>query len=98
MTLEELYKIIEDRKKKLTKGSYVASFFKEGKDRILQKVGEESAEVIIAAKNQNKKETIAEIADLIFHTMILMAAYKISLTEILDELEKRRISGSKKQD
>src|SRR3990167_1141251 len=98
MTLEELYKIIENRKKKMPKDSYVASLFKKGKDKIIQKVGEESTEVILAAKNQNKRETVAEIADLIFHTMVLMVACKISWTEIFDELEKRRIFGSKKQD
>ena len=98
MTLKELLKIIEDRKKKMPEGSYVASLFSAGKDQIIQKVGEEAAEVIIAAKNDNKKRIISEVADLIFHTIVLMVAYEISLTEILDELKTRRISGSKKQD
>lgn len=89
MTLEELYKIIEDRREKMPENSYVASLFREGTDKIIQKVGEESTEVIIAAKNKNKKEIISEIADLIFHLLILLANYDISPKEILKKLEKR---------
>ncbi len=89
MNLEELYKIIEDRKEKMPKNSYVASLFKRGRDRIIQKVGEESTEVIIAAKNESKKRIISEISDLIFHLLILMVNYNIKLSEVLDELEQR---------
>lgn len=91
MSLEELYKIIEDRKKNLPKNSYVASLFKKGKDKIIQKVGEESIEVIIAAKNESKKRLISETTDLLFHLLILMSLFKITPSDILKQLTKRRI-------
>lgn len=90
MTLEELYKIIEERKKNLPKNSYVASLFKKGKDKIIQKIGEESTEVIIAAKNESKQEIISEIADLLFHLLVLMSFIGISLEDVLRELSKRK--------
>lgn len=90
MTLDELYKIIQERKNNPTAKSYAASLFKEGKDRIIQKVGEESTEVVIAAKNENKTQIIYEVADLWFHVFILLAEMEITPREILDELEKRR--------
>lgn len=90
MTLEELYILIEDRKNKMPKNSYVASLFKEGKDRIIQKVGEESTEVIIAAKNESKERIISEIADLIFHLLIMMSLFEIKPRDILKELNKRK--------
>lgn len=90
MTLEELYAVIIDRKKTLPEGSYVASLFKEGSDRIIQKVGEEATEVIIAAKNRNKQQIITETADLWFHSLILLAEYGVKPKEVLNELEKRK--------
>lgn len=89
MTLEELYKIIEDRKKNMPEDSYVASLFRDGNDRIVQKVGEEATEVVIAAKNEGKERIIAEVADLWFHTLVLLANYDINLSEIQKELSKR---------
>ncbi len=89
MTLEELYKIIEDRKKNMPKESYVASLFRDGKDRIIQKVGEEATEVIIAAKNDSKERLIEEIADLWFHSLILLFASNITIDEISEEFKKR---------
>lgn len=98
MTLEELYKIIEDRKKKLPKKSYVAALFKKGKDKIIQKLGEESTEVIIAAKNESKERLISEIADLIFHLLVLLSGYNITLQDIEKELTKRRVSLLKRKE
>lgn len=95
MTLEELYKIIEDRKEKLPENSYVASLFRKGKDRIIQKVGEESVEVVIAAKNETRKRLISEVADLIFHILVLLSEYKITLKDIGKELGRRRLSSLK---
>lgn len=95
MNLEELYEIIEDRKKKMPEGSYVASLFKAGKDRIIQKVGEESVEVVIAAKNETKKRLISEVTDLIFHVLVLLSEYKITITDISKELTRRRLSSLK---
>lgn len=95
MNLEELFEIIKDRKKKMPEDSYVASLFKAGKDRIIQKVGEESVEVVIAAKNETRKRLISEVADLIFHVLILLAEYKITLTDIGKELSRRQLSSLK---
>lgn len=89
MTLEKLYTIIEDRKKNMPKNSYIASLFRDGNDRIIQKIGEEATEVIIAAKNRSKRKIVSEIADLWFHTLILLAKYDIDLSDILQELQKR---------
>ena len=89
MTIEELYKIIQDRKKNLPKDSYVASLFKKGRDRIIQKVGEESVEVVIAAKNEDKQRLVSETADLWFHLLILMVETVVTPEEILGELGKR---------
>lgn len=93
--LEELSKIIQDRKKRRPKDSYVASLFRKGENRILQKVGEEAIEVIIAAKGKNKKRITSEIADLWFHILVLMGLLEISLQDIYKELEKRK--GVKKR-
>ncbi len=95
MNLEELYNVIKDRKEKMPENSYVASLFKEGRDRIIQKVGEESVEVVIAAKNETKNRLISEVADLIFHILILLSEYKITLKDIWGELARRRLSSLK---
>lgn len=89
MTLEELYRIIEDRKKTMPNGSYVASLFRDGKDRIIQKVGEEATEVIIAAKNEGRSRQIEELTDLFFHALVLMAKLNISPIDIFNELSRR---------
>ena len=94
MNIEELYKIIKDRQSKMSKNSYTASLFKAGSDRIVQKVGEETVEVIIAAKNQNKNETVAEIADLLFHLLVLCACMNIKPGEVFEELTKRNRARS----
>lgn len=90
MTLDELYEIIEDRKKNMPKNSYITSLFKKGKDHIIQKVGEEAAEVIIAAKNEKKEQVISEIADLWFHTLVILSKFHIKPSDIFKELKKRR--------
>lgn len=95
MTLEELYKIILSRKKEMPEGSYVASLFRDGDDRIIQKVGEEAVEVVIAAKNESRERLISEVADLTFHTLVLLADKNIKLSEILTELEKRHSTKDK---
>jgi len=88
--LNNLFNIIEDRKDKLIEGSYTGYLFEKGLDKILKKVGEESSEVIIAAKNEDKEELIKEICDLTYHIMVLMAEKQIKLDGIEKELEKRR--------
>lgn len=89
MILEQLYNIILSRKEKMPKNSYVGSLFKEGNDWIIRKVGEEAIEVVIAAKNKNKEKIILEVADLWFHSLVLLASFSISPTEIFSELKKR---------
>lgn len=90
MTIDELYKIIQNRKSKKAKDSYVSSLLKSGRDRIIQKIGEEAIEVIIAAKNAGKKQIISEVADLWFHLLVMMTEFNISPKNIEDELSKRR--------
>lgn len=94
MTLGELYKNIVDRKKNMPKNSYVASLFQDGKDRIIQKVGEEATEVVIAAKNESKERLVSEVADLWFHSLILLVSSNITIDEIIEELSKRSIGKS----
>ncbi|HEX5456285.1 MAG TPA: phosphoribosyl-ATP diphosphatase [Candidatus Saccharimonadales bacterium] len=90
MTLDELYKIIEERKKEKPQGSYVASLFDEGPARITQKVGEEAVEVVIAANQEKKDRVVSEMADLWFHCLVLLSALDIKPEEVYAELEKRR--------
>ena len=87
--LEKLNEVIKQRKKDLPDESYTAKLFKDGSDRIIQKVGEEAVEVMIAAKNRNKKEIIYESADLLFHLMIMLQDNDIELSQIVAELESR---------
>lgn len=89
MTIEELYLIIKDRKDNPSEKSYVSSLFGEGLDRIAQKVGEEGVEVVIAAKNNDKEKFIGEVADLWFHSLVLLAEKGLEPKEILDQLQKR---------
>lgn len=90
MILENLYKIIRLRQRVRPEGSYVASLYKEREDRIIQKVGEEAVEVVIAAKDKSKKRLIEEMADLYFMSLILLVKKNITLEEIWKELEKRK--------
>lgn len=89
MTIDKLYKIIKNRRLKMPKDSYVASLFRTGQDRIIQKIGEEATEVIIAAKNKNKKRIVSEIADLWFYLLVMLISLGITPKEILQELDKR---------
>jgi phosphoribosyl-ATP pyrophosphohydrolase/phosphoribosyl-AMP cyclohydrolase len=73
----------------LPEGSYTAKLFKGGLDRILKKVGEETGEVIIAAKNHSKQEITWEVADLLYHTLVLLEQENVALSDIAGELERR---------
>ena len=92
---EGLMKLIEGRKTEKKEGSYTTYLFEKGLDKILKKVGEECTEVIIAAKAEDKKETIYEIADLAYHTMVLMIEAGISLEDIHKELASRHVIDHK---
>lgn len=87
--LKYLDNLIKDRKEKLPENSYTTKLFKEGENRIIQKVGEEAIETVIAAKNNNKEEIINESADLIFHLMVMLNEKDIALIDVISELEKR---------
>jgi phosphoribosyl-ATP pyrophosphohydrolase/phosphoribosyl-AMP cyclohydrolase len=94
--LNQLNKLIKDRKKELPEGSYTTRLFKEGADRIIQKVGEEAIETVIAAKNRDKVEIINEVSDLIYHLLVMLADQDIELEEIVDKLvERHNIKSSK---
>ena len=90
-TVEGLYDLLAERKEKLPEGSYTTYLFQKGLDKILKKVGEECTEVIIAAKADDKKETIYEIADLMYHVMVLMNEMGISTEDVHREIASRNI-------
>ena len=94
-SVDGLYDMLLDRKATMPEGSYTSYLFSKGVDKILKKVGEESTEVIIAAKADDKAETIYEIADLTYHIMVLMTEMGISLEEVRKELASRHIIDHK---
>ena len=94
-TFEGLYDLLLGRKRDLPEGSYTTYLFQKGRDKILKKVGEECTEVIIAAKGDDKRETIYEIADLAYHVMVLMTEMGISLEDIRSELASRHVIDHK---
>jgi phosphoribosyl-ATP pyrophosphohydrolase/phosphoribosyl-AMP cyclohydrolase len=88
--LDGLYELIQIRERERPSGSYTTYLFEEGLDKILKKVGEESAETIIAAKNNDDARLTAEAADLVYHLLVLLVARGVSLTSIAQELGRRR--------
>ena len=89
-SLASLMKLIEGRKTEKKEGSYTTYLFEKGLDKILKKVGEESSEVIIAAKNGEKTETVGEICDLLYHLLVMMAQEGIPVEDVEAVLEQRR--------
>ncbi len=87
--LNELFALIKERKKLLPENSYTTSLFKSGRNRVIQKVGEESVEVLISAKNQDKNEIVNEVSDLIYHLFVMLADQEIEFTEVVSNLKKR---------
>ncbi len=92
---EGLFSLIEGRKTEKKEGSYTTYLFEKGRDKILKKIGEECTEVVIAAKGDDKRETVYEIADLAYHTMVLMIEMGISLEDIHRELASRHVIDKK---
>lgn len=88
--LDQLAEVIGSRKAERPEGAYTTYLFEKGIDKILKKVGEESAEVIIAAKNNSKSEIRYEVADLFYHVLVLLEECNVKLEEIAEELAKRR--------
>src|SRR5690554_2705747 len=94
--LQELEELLYERKNTMPSGSYTTSMFEKGLDKIAQKVGEEAVETVIASKNDDDKETIAESADLVFHLMLLLADKQIPFHEVINVLRKRHDKGNHK--
>jgi phosphoribosyl-ATP pyrophosphohydrolase/phosphoribosyl-AMP cyclohydrolase len=92
---EDLYRMLEDRKKNPREGSYTTYLFEKGKDKILKKIGEESTEVIIGAAKNDRSETLYEIADLAYHVMVLMVEEGIPMKELARELADRHVVDKK---
>ncbi len=95
-TLMNVYRVILDRKTRAPEGSYVASLFAKGRDQILKKLIEESAEVLTASKNEDRHQVIYEMADLWFHSLVLLAEHDVRPEEIAQELHRR--IGKRKAD
>ena len=86
--VHEVIAEIKDRKKNPVEGSYTSYLFREGIDKVLKKVGEESSEVIIGAKNEDKAELTSELADLTYHSLVLMEIADVSVEDVKNELGK----------
>jgi phosphoribosyl-ATP pyrophosphohydrolase len=89
MSIQWLYDVIESRRQNPTEQSYTSSLFAAGLPKIAQKVGEEGTEVVVAALAQDNQRLIEEVADLTYHTLVLLAARGLKMEDILTELEKR---------
>ena len=90
--LRELFAIIKDRQAHPREGSYTADLLTGGQDVILKKVGEEAMEVILAAKGQGDQRIVEEVADLFYHTLVLLAQCGLSLDDVEAELRRRHMS------
>ncbi|MBQ5581126.1 MAG: bifunctional phosphoribosyl-AMP cyclohydrolase/phosphoribosyl-ATP diphosphatase HisIE, partial [Clostridia bacterium] len=90
-SVQGLYDLLVGRNESRPEGSYTTYLFEKGIDKILKKVGEENTEVIVAAKGDDKKETVYEIADLMYHVMVLMVHMGITVSDVLKELASRHI-------
>lgn len=95
-TLEDLYRVIESRKRERPKESYTSYLFDEGLDKILKKLGEEASETIIAAKNEDDRLFVGEVSDLVYHLLVLMVARGVSLEQITSELDRRASQKTEK--
>ncbi len=89
MSIQWLFEIIEDRKKNPIEKSYTSRLFAEGLSKVAQKVGEEGTEVVVAALAQNDQRLIEEVADLTYHTLVLLSARGLTPADIVTELKKR---------
>ena len=94
-SIDGLMELLKGRKEEMPEGSYTSYLFEKGIDKILKKVGEESTEVIVAAKGNDKRETVYEIADLAYHVMVLMTEMGISTDDVRRELASRHIIDHK---
>ena len=97
LLLASLYALIESRERERPEGSYTTYLFEQGLDKILKKVGEESAETIIAAKNEDSERLSSEVADLVYHLLVLLVARGVSLEQVGAELARRRKGQSESE-
>ena len=88
-TVEQLFATIEDRKESMPPGSYTVELFESGENEILKKIGEEAIEVIIAAKAEGDDRILYEMADMLYHSLVLLSARGLSWQDLESELEKR---------
>ena len=95
--LDQLYELIQSRERERPAGSYTTYLFEEGLDKILKKLGEESAETIIAAKNDDEGRLTAEVSDLVYHLLVLLVARGVSLARVAAELGNRRKGDSERR-
>jgi phosphoribosyl-ATP pyrophosphohydrolase/phosphoribosyl-AMP cyclohydrolase len=91
--LHQLFEVIKSRQRERPEGSYTTYLFDKGLDKILKKVGEETAETIVAAKNDDPKQLVSETADLLYHLVVMLVARGVSLDDVRDELAQRRKRG-----
>ena len=89
MTLQELFSLIQTRKQSAPPGSYTAKLFAAGEDEIVKKVGEEAVEVVLAVKGQGDERVISEVADLYYHSLVLLAHRGLTLADVEAELTRR---------
>ncbi|MFB1064969.1 phosphoribosyl-ATP diphosphatase [Natrinema sp. H-ect4] len=91
-TLEELFTVIEDRKETLPEDSYTASLFthEKGENEVLEKLGEETTELVLAAKDDDREEIAHEGADIVYHLLVLLSMKDMELSDLEAELEARR--------
>ena len=89
MSIQWLFEVIESRKRNPSDQSYTSGLFAGGLPKIAQKVGEEGTEVVVAALAQDDRRLVEEVADLTYHTLVLLAARGLSVDEVLAELERR---------
>jgi len=94
--LEELFQSIEDRKANPVEGSYTNRLLDAGEDEILKKIGEEAVEVILAAKAQGNQRLVEELADLVYHSLVLLSAKGLTLFDIQGELSSRHFSNTRR--
>ena len=95
--LDQLFELIQSREHERPSNSYTTYLFDEGLDKILKKLGEESAETIIASKNEDRGRVVSEVADLMYHLLVLLVARGVSLEEISQELGQRRKAGNARE-
>ena len=94
-SVDKLYSMLEERRRELPEGSYTTYLFEKGREKILKKIGEENSEVIIAAMKEDREETIYELADLCYHSLVLMALDSITPADIRRELGLRHVIDKK---